>query len=187
MPAPLSRRDVLLDAALEVVGTSGLRGLTHRAVDRQAGLPEGSCSAYLRTRQALLVAAAEHVGTALRTDAERLATKVEAHDPASPESVRLVVAQLSAWLKEPTRALARLELTLEATRNPEVASVLRAARDQMETVASAALGGAKDAASRTVVAALDGLLLGALPLKGRERREYLSAGVGVLAKVLPGG
>ena len=35
----------------------GLRGLTHRAVDAEAGLPEGSCSAYMRTRVALLTAA----------------------------------------------------------------------------------------------------------------------------------
>ena len=41
--------------------TQGLRGLTHRAVDRRAGLPEGSCSAYLRTRRALQGALTEHV------------------------------------------------------------------------------------------------------------------------------
>ncbi|RYE78666.1 MAG: TetR family transcriptional regulator, partial [Myxococcales bacterium] len=79
MTKPVSRRDVLLDAALQVIADAGLRGLTHRAVDRRAGLPEGSCSAYLRTRQALLVAAAQHVSTSLRADVERLTAKLEPH------------------------------------------------------------------------------------------------------------
>ena len=38
------RRRLLVNAAIEVVAANGLRGLTHRAVDREAGLPEGSCS-----------------------------------------------------------------------------------------------------------------------------------------------
>ena len=52
-PALTPRRRELLEAALHVVADEGLRGLTHRAVDRRAGLPEGTCSAYFRTRQAL--------------------------------------------------------------------------------------------------------------------------------------
>ena len=50
------RRAELLEAAVDVVAEAGLRGLTHRAVDARAGLPEGTCSAYLRSRSALLVA-----------------------------------------------------------------------------------------------------------------------------------
>ncbi|MBX6722355.1 MAG: TetR family transcriptional regulator, partial [Dactylosporangium sp.] len=38
-----------------------MRGLTHRAVDRTAGLPEGSTSYYFRTRQALLHAVVERL------------------------------------------------------------------------------------------------------------------------------
>jgi len=59
------RRRELLDAAVTVAARDGLRGLTHRAVDRQAGLPEGSCSAYLRTRAALQEALAEYVAAQL--------------------------------------------------------------------------------------------------------------------------
>ena len=55
--APLAfspRQEQLLSAGVRVVAHSGLRGLTHRAVDAEAGLPQGSCSAYMRTRLALL-------------------------------------------------------------------------------------------------------------------------------------
>ena len=60
-PARSARMELLLDAAVRVVAENGLRGLTHRAVDREAGLPEGSCSAYLRTREALVLAVTEYV------------------------------------------------------------------------------------------------------------------------------
>src|SRR6201994_5031819 len=42
------------DAAIAVLAEHGARGLTHRAVDRAAGLPPGTTSNYARTRGALL-------------------------------------------------------------------------------------------------------------------------------------
>jgi Tetracyclin repressor-like, C-terminal domain len=42
------------DAAIRVLADQGARGLTHRAVDRAAGLPPGTTSNYARTRAALL-------------------------------------------------------------------------------------------------------------------------------------
>ena len=51
----LDRETRLLDAAIDVLGTRGMRQLTHRAVDAAAGLPVGSTSNRFRTREALLV------------------------------------------------------------------------------------------------------------------------------------
>ena len=81
-PAPRTRggrRAELLEAAVGVVAESGLRGLTHRAVDARAGLPEGTCSAYLRTRGALLVALAEHVGGMLARDVDAMTAAAVGH------------------------------------------------------------------------------------------------------------
>jgi DNA-binding transcriptional regulator YbjK len=50
------RSDQITDAALVVLAESGGRGLTHRAVDSAAGLPQGSTSNLFRTRDALIVA-----------------------------------------------------------------------------------------------------------------------------------
>ena len=50
MPELTPRRREILDAAVEVLAEQGLKGLTHRAVDRRAGLSEGSSSAYFRSR-----------------------------------------------------------------------------------------------------------------------------------------
>ncbi|MGA5424823.1 TetR/AcrR family transcriptional regulator [Streptomyces lavendulocolor] len=49
-----ARADLIADAALALLAERGMRGLTHRAVDEAAGLPQGSTSNYARTRQALL-------------------------------------------------------------------------------------------------------------------------------------
>ncbi|MFB6716460.1 MULTISPECIES: TetR/AcrR family transcriptional regulator [unclassified Streptomyces] len=51
-----SRADLITDAALALLAERGMRGLTHRAVDERAGLPQGSTSNYARTRQSLLEA-----------------------------------------------------------------------------------------------------------------------------------
>jgi hypothetical protein len=48
----MSRRALIADTAISTLARDGMRGLTHRAVDRAAGLPEGSASYHFRTRQA---------------------------------------------------------------------------------------------------------------------------------------
>lgn len=53
-PAPPPRVQVLADAAIRVISRDGLRALTHRAVDREAALPQGSTSYYASTRLAVL-------------------------------------------------------------------------------------------------------------------------------------
>jgi DNA-binding transcriptional regulator YbjK len=49
-----TRADLVADTALALLAERGMRGLTHRAVDEAAGLPQGSTSNVARTRQALL-------------------------------------------------------------------------------------------------------------------------------------
>lgn len=62
MPPPnAQRRRALTDAAIELVALSGLHGLTHRSVDRQAGVPAGTASNYFPTRDALLIGVMERV------------------------------------------------------------------------------------------------------------------------------
>lgn len=55
------RRTELADAALAVVAAKGLKGLTHRAVDAQAGVAVGTTSNYFRSRAALMGAAVDRV------------------------------------------------------------------------------------------------------------------------------
>jgi DNA-binding transcriptional regulator YbjK len=118
----MSRQTDIADAAIATLARDGMRGLTHRAVDRAAGLPEGSVSYYYRTRQALLQATVE-----------RLAERDAAEVPALPQHDLDAFADAAAellqrWLTTGRqRQLARYELALEATRRPELRKVLVAA------------------------------------------------------------
>ena len=46
---------------MELLGTEGLRALTHARVDARAGLPKGSTSNHFRTRRALLSGVGAHL------------------------------------------------------------------------------------------------------------------------------
>ncbi len=56
-----SRREQLLDAAVNVLALRGARELTHRAVDHEADLPAGSTSNVFRTRASLIDGILQHL------------------------------------------------------------------------------------------------------------------------------
>ncbi|MET9433086.1 TetR family transcriptional regulator [Streptomyces sp. NPDC006551] len=118
--SPTSSRAALIgDAALELLVERGMRGLTHRAVDEKAGLPQGSTSNHARTRQALLE-------TAVRRQVQLEAGVLTPHEmPAAGADADALVDALSLALHRyltDHRALlvSRYELALEATRRPEL-------------------------------------------------------------------
>ncbi|MFI6364773.1 TetR/AcrR family transcriptional regulator [Nocardia sp. NPDC050630] len=62
------RRAALVDAAIDVIATQGIRALTHRALDTALGLPGGSASYYFRTKRALIEAITDRITTRSRDD-----------------------------------------------------------------------------------------------------------------------
>jgi DNA-binding transcriptional regulator YbjK len=133
----MSRRALIADAAISTLARDGMRGLTHRAVDRTAGLPEGSASYYFRTRQALLQATVERLAELTTADMLASAALVDSAatvdgaavpPPPAPELTdfgALAAALVGSWLAAGReRQLARYELSLEATRRPELRQTL---------------------------------------------------------------
>ena len=185
------RRREILAAATTVLARQGNRGLTHRAVDREAGLPEGSSSAYFRTRDALIGALGDFVADRLAADVralgDRLASCPGDHERAVAEVSRL----FSRWLDQPDLLAARLELSVAATRDPGLAARFAVWRaDLVGMVRDVMTRAGKDAgaSAETLVAALDGVLLASLLLPVRRRRafvgesvEQLLAGLGTTA------
>lgn len=108
-----TRSERLLDAAIEVLGTRGLRQLTHRAVDAAAEVPAGSASNYFRTRQALLEAVVARLIQRDGVDREVLAG---APAPADVAGFAAMLGQTlrAAATTERARTLARYALLLEA-------------------------------------------------------------------------
>jgi AcrR family transcriptional regulator len=187
-PPATARRRELMDAALGVVADEGLRGLTHRAVDRRAGLPEGTCSAYLRTKRMLVVALAEHVAATLVADVDRLARELGECEGDDPRTVELTQALFERWLEERELVLAKLELSLEAPRDPAVAEVLSAYRSRLVAVVDGMLtqAGKPHSLSRSeaLVASFDGLLIAALQKPPAARGAFLSESLSLVLHAL---
>lgn len=112
-----SRRDALLDAAIDLLGQSGIHGLTHRAVDVTAALPAGSASNHFRTRDALLNAVAGRFAAREQANWEQIAVEIY---PATPEELARALARFARNAVGPDRtlALARYAILVEAANYP---------------------------------------------------------------------
>ncbi len=174
------RRREILAAATTVLAQQGNRGLTHRAVDRQAGLSEGSSSAYFRTREALLRALGDFVADQLAADVDALGRRLASCPGDHQRAVREVSRLFSRWLGQPDLLAARLELTVAATRDPVLAERFRIWRDDLVGMVRGVMqdaGKEGSASAETLVAALDGVLLASLLLPARRRRTFVSESV----------
>ncbi|MGW1495403.1 TetR/AcrR family transcriptional regulator [Streptomyces sp. NPDC002402] len=119
----LARRAALVDASIEVLAREGARGLTFRAVDAEADVPQGTASNYFTNRDDLLNQAGGRIYERMRPDDATMRAML--HGPTTrartAELVRDVVERVTAFR---TGYLALLELRLEATRRPELRAVL---------------------------------------------------------------
>ena len=123
------RRRLLADAALEVLAEQGARGLTHRAVDEAAGLPQGSTSNVFRSRKALLQGALERHS---RSDLA-VADTTGGSDPQLPPMSReqaadVIAAGVQGVLGQLPHSVARFELLLESCRDEELHEQVAEAR-----------------------------------------------------------
>lgn len=176
-PARSPRMSLLLDAAVHVVAEHGLRGLTHRAVDRQAGLPEGSCSAYLRTREALVDGVTAYVAERVTAHCRELAVELETSAADDDRAAATVTRSILRWVDEREILVTRLELTIQASREPRIAATMTALRQELVAVVAGILtargapGGA--ATAETLVASIDGILVGALLRPPTQRKAFV--------------
>jgi DNA-binding transcriptional regulator YbjK len=117
------RRGLIADAGLRVLAREGARGLTHRAVDQEAGLPTGTTSNYFRSRDALLGGLGERIFERLTPDPARV-EELGRREPSPAlfaDYVRDIVRRLTAV---PDLARALVELRLEGARRPELGRAL---------------------------------------------------------------
>ncbi|MEW2473573.1 TetR family transcriptional regulator [Micromonospora gifhornensis] len=187
------RRAALADAGLRVLAAHGARGLTHRAVDAEAGVPVGTTSNYFRSRDALLGALGERIFERFAPD-DAVVAELAARPPSSAlltDYVRYIVERTTRY-PELTRAL--IELRLESARRPDLARILgdtlrRGYRADVAYHLAAGLpGGAFEVALLRY--AVDGLLLDLLTTSidtGFDPDQVIAALVSRLAGDVPSG
>ena len=152
-------RTRVLDAAIALLATGGLRALTHVRADERAGVPKGSTSNYFRTRAALLVGVTDRI-----LERELPSVRVAF----APRTHAELVDAMCALLEVTTRdnrdlTAARLVLFMEANHNPVLREALSRGRASMGTALLDALAemGAHDpdAAAAAIAACFEGLIL----------------------------
>jgi DNA-binding transcriptional regulator YbjK len=128
---PADRRTALLEATLQLVGEGGLSAVTHRAVERAAGLPHGSTTYYFKTKQQLLEAAVERLLEVDRARADEVVHAISrtlaSREPLAQLDLDAIAAAIVAWLEQDrTYQLARYELFVESARRPELKAPMAA-------------------------------------------------------------
>lgn len=150
-----TRRDLITTAALEVLAEGGPRALTHRAVDRAAGLALGSTANLFSTRSALLAGVVAELERRDLESFERLADggRPRGVDSLAETFTALAVASTEPQALAPTRA--RLSLMLA---HPELftTSHARVVESLAGTIRDAGIPAAEAVAAR-LAAYLDGV------------------------------
>ncbi|CAM3845691.1 TetR/AcrR family transcriptional regulator [Isoptericola cucumis] len=112
-----------------MLADEGVHGLTHRSVERAAGLPPGTAANYFRSREALLVAAATRIVELHLADAREATERAVPPAADARATLDLMTDLLAASLhdaatRQRERYLAIAELQLEARRRPALAAAL---------------------------------------------------------------
>lgn len=158
MPAT---RERALHAAVELLGTEGVRALTHARVDARAALPPGSTSNWFRTRRALLVGVVDWMAELERADLGPAGAPLQPSPEALIEGMCAVIELRTGPFAVRTRA--RYALFLELASDPELGAPLRRQRLEFErwTEELVTAAGIADPgpAARALMALSDGLML----------------------------
>lgn len=172
------RRDRIVDAALRVVGRTGIAGLSHRTVAAEADVPLGSTTYHFASLDELLVAALrranDNFGRALR----------ESPELADPDrDLATALARLMGeWIGgERTGVELEYELYLAALRRPALRPV---AAEWAGDVGACLAPRTDPATARAVIALMDGICLQVLLTDGAYDEEYARE---MLGRVLGGG
>lgn len=179
---------MLADAALDVLADEGMRGLTHRAVDRRAGMPPGTTSAYFRTRAALLAGLVTRLVQVDQAELQAMAEELPPLRTVGELVDGMVVLTRQRLTGEGRRrSLARYACAVESVRDPELREILvpreNAGREAVRLFLAAR--GVTDVEDRThtLLTCIDGLVFDRLVSGGEVSREAL---VGLVAAAVRG-
>ncbi|GHI08603.1 TetR family transcriptional regulator [Streptomyces cellostaticus] len=171
------RRQRIIDAAIRVVGSKGIAGLSHRTVAAEADVPLGSTTYHFATLEELMVAALRQANEGYaKVLAERLPEDKDGRGDLATDLARV----LGEWLSgDRTGVELEYELYLAALRRP----ALRPVAAEWTEEAAVRIARRTDAVTaRALLALMDGICLQVLLTGGSYDEGYARA---VLARVIP--
>ncbi|MER7678687.1 TetR family transcriptional regulator [Streptomyces sp. NPDC096934] len=160
------RRQRIIDAAIRVVGSKGLAGLSHRSVAAEADVPLGSTTYHFKTLDELMVAALRQTNEGF---AEMVAARGALEDPHVDLAGELA-GLMGAWLAgDRTGVELEYELYLAALRRPALRPVAAA---WVEGLAEPLARRTDTVTARALVALVDGICLQVLLTGGTYDETY---------------
>ena len=176
------RRTELLDAALTVVADKGMKGLTHRAVDAAAQLPQGTTSNYYRNRAALVEAVLDRLE---QLDGALLQDRGRTGPPKDIEELAAQLAAMALALAGQHAGLTRARLALSLDKPGAVTAGHFRLMGGLEQ-ALAALGVADAAArARDLADYGDGVLLHLLTVRRDEQPDAAAIAAAIRRLLAP--
>jgi len=151
-------RERVLRAAVRILGTEGVRALTHARIDAVAEVPPGSCSNYFRTRRALLAGIAEQMASDELAAFDDVDDRPPSRDELVEQLTRIVELQTGP-ARVATLARQRLFLEVVGSDAADAFATGRASFTAWTAHAIRGLGSADPDAVRAFMAGLDGLIL----------------------------
>lgn len=162
-----ARRELILDAAIGVLGDEGPGMLTHRRVAARAGLPLAATTYWFASKEDLLMSAYRR---AADRDMARVRTVARAHPPGGDVAASLADLLASELDEGRTALIACFTMWLEAARRPQLRDIeaewTAAYVDAIEAMLVAAGSPHPRTDAEVLTAALDGLLLAHLARGG---------------------
>lgn len=159
----MDRREQLADAGIRLTARGGMRALTHRAVDAEAGLAAGSTSYYARTRRELTALVVARVTAQLSAELGALQIPDDLDAAAVVQIAAAFLEQLAARAEAQA---ARLALLLELRDDQDLRAPLTGAdpvRARLDDVARSLLSSlgvvAPEQSAVTLVGLIDAMLL----------------------------
>ena len=155
----MGRREQIADAGIRLIASGGAHRLTHRLVDKSAGLPQGSTSYYARTRRDLIALIVQRLSDGSQGDIEDLTIPASLDE----EQATALIASLTQRMRERDAAqVARFALMFEVRDDDELRTALSSGapvRANLQDIAFQILTalGAPDAPE--LVALVDALLM----------------------------
>jgi AcrR family transcriptional regulator len=156
----MDRRELIQQAAVELVAEGGAHALTHRRIDRRLGLPEGTTSNYARTRRELVRLVIDRVA-----DIANLRPETQPMPRTVTEAVAQLVPAFEETVARGVDTRARMALSIDCLSDPELHELLTTSspvREKLLAEATATLTslGVAEPQARAVdfIAVMNGLL-----------------------------
>lgn len=131
-PTPEARRQQILDAACDVVRQAGFHGASMAEIAKAAGLSVGQIYRYFENKEAMVAAIVAQDLAEMREKFAELESRPGTLLDAMVDHIDEAVCKCY----DPRRAPLVLEVMAEASRNPKVATIVRAADEQERLLAS---------------------------------------------------